>query len=586
MPRLKSKKRQSDLYNVGRKSTQKEALSKEQLRYNSLLKEKIPENQRVDPTVTKREQLTAELIAFYRKRPDVCCEQLLGIKLNLYQKILIRGSWDKRFIMWLMSRGLGKTWLGCIFIVLKAILYNNLLIGIVSPTYIQSKRAMLDKIEREILRDAPFLLSEYSNFSRSQENCSITFHNASRIKAVSAGQDDNSSQRGDRYQIIMADEYFSIQEDVINRVINPSMNNRSNYKVGMDVSKAFKNQLIITTTSYYRFNHLWREFKTYLTNMLNGDTDYAVYAFPYQVGIDVGLFDEVFINKEKQRLPKDDFDMEYGCQFPAIGENSWIKPNDLEACADLEAFYLSGDKEYETIISVDVARTEGGDNSVFNVGRLKPNIHGDYEVDLVFTRTMNGARFVEQHVVLRDLLKQYPNTIRVFMDIQGLSKGLYDECLKPYWDAELQKELFPIIAMNDDQAKNNIKNGIPLIYGINGSTELNHNMGMAVKKYTQKHLFHMYNSGTCNNTDGIIGIQEQTQIIEAEATRREIMKIEAVPSGNYLKFQLPDGMKTSKNHRKDRWIAVCMLLWGAEQIAIEKLEGDQGDGCLAVALRW
>lgn len=586
MPKLKTKKRPSKLFDKGRESTKKEALTREQLRLNSLLLEKVPEEQRVQPIITKREQLTAELIAFYRERPDVCSEQLLGIKLNLYQKILIRDSWDRRFIMWLMSRGLGKSWLGALFLVLKAILYSNILIGIVAPTYGQARRVMFDKIEREILRDAPFLLSEYCNFSRSQDNTALEFHNKSRIKAVSSGQDDKSSQRGDRYQILMADEYFNIPEDVINRVINPSMNNVANYKVGMDKSKVFKNQLIITTTTYYRFNHLWREFKTYLTAMLNGDSDYAVYAFPYQVGIDVGLFDEVFINKEKQRLTKDDFDMEYGCMFPAISENSWINPNDLEKCADLETFYLKGDKEYETIMSVDVARTEGGDNSVFHVGRLRPNLKGEYEVDLIYTRTMNGARFVEQHEVLRNLLKQFPNTIRVFMDIQGLSKGLYDECLKPYWDTEEQKEFSPIIAMNDEQAKINIQNGIPLIYGILGSTELNHNMGVAVKKYTQKHLFHMYNNGTCNNSDGKISFEEQVQVIEAEATRREIMKIEGIPTGNFYKFAPSDNLKGSNAKRKDRWIATCMLLWGAEQIKIERDEGYMKDVCIGEAFKF
>lgn len=185
----------SALYDKGRKTTQQNHKEVENKRLK-FLDEHVPEKQRVKPTITKRSQLTAELISFFRLRPDVCSEFLLGIRLNFYQKICIRGSWNKRFVMWLMSRGLGKSWLGVLFLVLKAILYNDLLIGIVAPTYGQARRNIIDKLEREILRDAPFLVSEYSKFNKSQDDTSIVFHNRSRIKAVSSGQDDKSSQRG------------------------------------------------------------------------------------------------------------------------------------------------------------------------------------------------------------------------------------------------------------------------------------------------------------------------------------------------------------------------------------------------------
>ena len=584
---MKMSKVRSNLYTKGRKNKQKELSEKEIKRLQQdLINEKIPEDQRVQPKITKREQLTAELIAYYRERPDVCCEELLGIKLNLYQKVLIRGSWKKKFVMWLMSRGLGKSWLAMVFLVLKAILYPDLLIGIISPTYSQSRRVLLDKFEREILRDAPFLMQEYKDFPKSQDNTSVTFHNRSRIKAVSSGQGDNSSQRGDRFQILLADEYAQLKKDVIDRVVNPSMNNKAGYKVGKNADDMVSNQLIIASTTYYRFNHLWSEFNIYFQNMLNNDKNYCVFAFPYQVGIDVGLFEETFINKEKQRLSKDDFDMEYGCQFPAIGENSWIDPNDLEKCAKLDRFYFEGDNTSETVISVDVARTENKDNSCFHVGKLIPKNDGEIEIELVRTITMNGARFEEQHKVLRDLLKDYPNTIRIYMDIQGVGKGLYDESSKVYFDVELQKELPPLIALNDEQAIRNIPNGIKMIYGIAASQELNHKMGMSIKKYTQKGWLHMYHSGTVSATGADLTIIEKAQLMEAEATRRELMKIEATPQGNYLKFDLPKSMQNSKTHRKDRWSALIMLLHGVERIKEERMGDDDEDFCLGMATRF
>jgi hypothetical protein len=587
---MANSKPKSTLFRKGRKTTQREMEMKHQMEIVKQLDKMsntytIPDDVKIPPKITKREQLTAELIAFYRQRPDVCCEDLLGIKLNLYQKLLIRGSWNKRFVMWLLSRGLAKSWTGMVFLVLKAMLYRKILLGIIAPSFAQARRVLLDKLEREIMDLSPMLLLEKDKFPKSQDDTSITFFNGSRIKAVSSGQGDKSSQRGDRFQVILADEYAQLKKEVIDRVINPSMNNKANYKVGQKNKDGFKNQLIIASTSFYRFNHLWEEFKIYLNAMLESDNDYVIFAFPYQVGIDVGLYDEVFIAKEKRRLSKEDFEMEYCNCFPAVSDNSWIDPRDVEACACLNTFYLYGNDEYETCIGVDVARTPGGDNTAMHVGRLLPQKNGDIDVDIVRTVTMNGATFAEQHKMLRSLLKDYPRTIRIGMDIQGLSKGLYDECIKPYWDAELQKELPPLIDMNDKQAIANIKNGILIIYGILGSAELNHNMGLLVKKYTQKRRIRFYHAGTSNDDGRDLTLMEAAQIAEARATQVELLKIEAKPSGNYLKFDLPDTMKGSKFHRKDRWSACGHLLYVVNQIEEERQEGEDC-GSVAMSFAW
>jgi hypothetical protein len=389
----------------------------------------------------------------------------------------------------------------------------------------------------------------------------------------------------DRYQILLCDEYAQIPEQIVNRVINPTMNNVSNYSPDMEESEIMNNQLIIASTSYFRFNHLWKEFKSYLEGMLENNEDYVVFAFPYSVGIKVKLYDAAFIKKEKKRLSKEDFDMEYGCQFPQLSENSWIKPQDIEKCSDLNRFYFKGDQEYETIMSFDVGVVEGGDNSCIKVGRLLPQKDGSYEVDEVRTVTMNGASYTKQHEVLRNLLKDYPNTIRIMMDVNGVGKGLYQECLKPYWDAELQKELPPLIDMNDKTACNNIPNGVKIIYGVVAGAELNHNMGITIKKYFEKHKIHMYNAATSNDDEGILTLEEEAQKLEAEATRREIMKIEAVPQGNYFKFQINKEISGSSTARKDRWSSLNMLLYGVE-LLVEERNNDSGDECVGAAYSW
>ncbi len=538
----------------------------------------IPDEVKIPPVITRRDQLTAELIAYYDKRPDVCCEELLGIRLNTYQKILLRGSWNVKFIIWIMARGLAKSWLGLVFLVLKCLLNRNILAGIIAPSFKQAKRVLLDKLERELYDLSPMLMVETQRFSKSQDDCSITFYNGSRISAVSAGQGDNSSQRGDRFHIIMADEYAQIKREIIDRVVNPSMNNKANYRVG-NQKGGFQNQLLITSTPFYRFNHFWDTFKEYLTAMLSGDANYIVWAFPYQVGIDVGLYDADFIEKEKRRLSKEDFDMEYGCRFPSLSESAWIDPHYLEQCCDLDTFYFDGDMTYQTVIAIDVARVKGGANTAFQVGKINPLPDGDWEVDLVRTVTMNGATFKAQHEKLRELLRHYPNTVRIYFDTNAIGQGFYEECIKPFWDAALQLELPPLVDRNDRELLGKLQNANPILYALSPQTQINHEMGHCVKKYVEKGKIHFYHPGTSNARDTQRTVEEETQILEAQATRAEMMKIEAFPTGNFLRFDLPDSMKGSRNHRKDRWSALSMLLWGVDELQREEASGKMDNMC-------
>ena len=313
--------------------------------------------------------------------------------------------------------------------------------------------------------------------------------------------------------------------------------------------------------------------------MLEGNQNYIIWAFPYQVGIDVGLYDADFIEKEKRRLSKEDFDMEYGCRFPSLSESAWIDPHYLEKCCDLDTFYFDGDEIFETVIAIDVARVKGGANTAFHVGKINPLPDHEVDIDIVRTVTMNGAIFKDQHKTLRELLRHYPNTVRVYFDANQIGKGFYEECIKPFWDAEEQTELPPLVDMKDKDLMGKIPNANPILYGILPQIQINHEMGHAVKKYVEKHRVHFYHSGTTNTDEADRTVEEETQILEAQATRAEMMKVEAFPTGNFLRFDLPDSMKGNKNHRKDRWSALAMLLWGIDTILQERLNASAGNMC-------
>lgn len=45
-----------------------------------------------------------EAVDYYRQRPDEYCEDVIGIKLNVYQKIMLRCIFKYDYIMFIMCR--------------------------------------------------------------------------------------------------------------------------------------------------------------------------------------------------------------------------------------------------------------------------------------------------------------------------------------------------------------------------------------------------------------------------------------------------------------------------------------------------
>lgn len=517
----------------------------------------------------KRRKLLAESIVFFRKYPEIFCEQVLEIKLNLYQKVLLRAFFDSKYSLWVLSRGLGKTWLGALALVIYCMLYKGTLAGVIAPSFRQSKILVEDKIIKDLMDRSPFLRSEIQKVVVSQAEARVEFYNGSRIMAVPTG--DGNKIRGYRFHVLMCDEYAQIKKEILDLVVNPMMNVKRGYEVGKtDYDDELGNRLLVTSSAYYQHNHLYHLTRQYVDEIVNGNDKYFVAILDYRIGLEVGLFDDDHIEKEKKRLSALDFGMEYECIFPNLAENSWINPDDLINCSVLTHIETEGINGYNYIIGLDVARVEGNDNTIAHVVKLVPR-KGYVQKHLVYTLSMNGEKFEVQAKKIRDLLKKYPNTIRIFMDTNGLGVGLADELSKPYFDVEEQKEYPPLIDMNDEQAMREITNGVPLIYGIKPTNEINHKMGMAVKTATQKHHLKMYSLEAGDDKvmiDEILTQEEELQILEAEATRRECIMIQAKPNGNFFKFE--PAIKKGKGSRKDRWSALGFALYGAELIEEEK----------------
>ena len=77
--------------------------------------------------LTKDEELklttAEELIFFYRANPCQAAKDLLDIELTWFQRKILKSLWKRKYVMLLLGRGIGKTWITALFAVLYALLY-------------------------------------------------------------------------------------------------------------------------------------------------------------------------------------------------------------------------------------------------------------------------------------------------------------------------------------------------------------------------------------------------------------------------------------------------------------------------------
>ncbi|KKM87817.1 hypothetical protein LCGC14_1265160, partial [marine sediment metagenome] len=164
-----------------------------------------------------------QLIDFYREYPEIAAEDLLNIRLADIQKVVLRAMWNKNYVMSIMCRGSGKTFLNGVFACLKCMLYPGHRVGLLAPTFRQSK-FMFDECDRLWKRSPIFQNATIKKPTHQSDNCYIEFKSVagrpgSKIQAVPLG--DGSKIRGSRFFSIICDEFPHIPEEIFNMVIRP-----------------------------------------------------------------------------------------------------------------------------------------------------------------------------------------------------------------------------------------------------------------------------------------------------------------------------------------------------------------------------
>jgi hypothetical protein len=436
-----------------------------------------------------------ELVLYYRENPDIAALDLLGIDLAPHQRLSLKAMWKCPFVILCLTRGGGKTFMLALFAVLRALLFPGEKIGIIAPTYRQSKFVFAE-IEKMYERSPEFRAACVKPPVKSPESCYVKLQGSenkvgSSIEALPLG--DGGKIRGARFFTIICDELAQIPSDILDIVVRGMMatskNPMENVRKIEEQEKLLaegkidkiqgpeQNKIVFASTAYYQYNHFWdrvQGFQQILNDKIEQAAKLMAEGKPvpeelrvicrgdspnhgqvkHRVMMDnkraliffnfedppAGFMNQDSIEEARREMTDYMFRMEYCCYFPADSDGFFARSlldkarNHREFSCHLEA----KNKDLVYILGIDPARS--GDNfaiAVYAVDISKRTI------SLVRMLTYNKKTFPDMHYEIRRLMKVY-NVAEIGMDSGGGGRTIRDlmadkDCLPQGEDLILQR---------------------------------------------------------------------------------------------------------------------------------------------------
>ena len=505
------------------------------------------------------------LIGFYRQHPVLAAYDLLGVELVDIQRIIFRDMWFRDYVIVVACRGLGKSFLQALLATLKALLYPGHRVGLIGSSYRQSK-VMFREVEALYQASGIFREATVRPPVKSTDMCEVRFRPAgkyagSSILAIPLGN-DGSKIRGQRFFTICVDEMAQVPEQIFNLVIRPmgatEHNPIENVKkierknklisLGLPVEDEIStNKIVMTSSGYFKVNHMWQRMKHYWKKMSEGNKKYAVHQAAYW-DLPEGFLNKSNIEEARDTMPRILFEMEY-CGKMISDSEGFFKASVIESCIanQIDNYYTVkplGAKDSRYIMAVDPARARDSFAIlIFEVCKTVSRI--------VYAATYTGVSSIETVKRIFKLRDKF-NLVRIIMDSQG--GGLQT---KDLLEAGMDNNK-PILDILD---KNNIrKQGDMILQLFNPSTSTNTDANFTALSMLEKKTILFPGPPQ-------FGSDEEDDIYEYITTlKKQILSIVVThnPNGS-LNFNTQ-----SKLAKKDLYSCFVMGCWMIKQLTKEE----------------
>ena len=568
------------------------------------------------------------------------CKQIFNINILPSQALFLCEMWNRRFPMLIASRGFGKSFILSLYSMIRALLLPDRKVVVVGAAFRQSK--VLFEYMETIWNNSPILRSmcdANSGPRRDVDRCVMRINN-SRVTCLPLG--DGQKIRGQRANDIISDEFASIPRDIFETVVagfaavssDPIENvkkiaaRKKALELGLEIEEETDsvlenkdNQIILSGTAYYDFNHFaeyWKKWKSIIKSQgkqnrlreIFGEDppkdfnwkDYSIIRVPYEL-LPEGFMDASQVARSKATVHAGIYQMEFGACFTRDSQGFFKRPL-IESC-------VSNDGSNDSTIIKD----SKGEDVIFEASlRGDPNKKYIFGVDpasevdnfsIVVLEVNNDHRRIvhcwttnrEQHKQkvksgfssesdfyaycarkIRDLMRIFP-CVHIAMDAQGggiaVMESLHDS--DKLEDGEVA--IWPVI--DDDKPKDtDDQRGLHILEMCQFAkydwlAEANH--GLRKDLEDKAILFPRFDAitlGLSNVEDGLKGRVFDTLeqcVMEIEDLKDELTMIQITQTATGRdKWDTPEtvlGTGKKGKQRKDRYSALIMANMAARTLA-------------------
>lgn len=545
--------------------------------------------------------------SYWRANPHRFAEEFLGLKLKLFQKILLYAMMVYDNFYFVAARGIGKTFLVAIFAVCRGILYPGSLMVACSCTFKQGKEIAL-KIVDLLMPKSPLLRNEISEYCIARDECAIYFKNGSYLKIYVA----NENARGARSNIIIIDESRMVNQHIVDTVFKP-MNacpRQPGYLSKPEYAHLQEmNKELYMSSAWYCASEMYDKVKAYTANMLDASLKYFICALPYQLSILEGLLMRKQIENDMSEATFSDiaFSMEreslfYGSMEDALFDFKVVNSRRVisKALLDLE-FYRSNNIKIQDkqkgelrILSVDVAlmasKKHDNDASALIIHSAMPTTTHNYIDNIVHISTQEGLITEELGMLIMRYFYQYDCDYLV-VDANGVGMAVVDFIMSDRYDPVYGQTYGAIDCIDNPEISERckVRGARKALYAIKANAKLNNDMAITLRAGFQNGYINLLvgDAQAEDELSKIKGFQKMTDIQQARCRLpyiqttfliNELINLTHDTSNGLIKVKEKTGM------RKDRYSSLEYGYWIITQELGKKLKPKQNNNNIAQKL--
>lgn len=251
----------------------------------------------------------------------------------------------------------------------------------------------------------------------------------------------NSKIRGSRFYLVVVDELAQVPDQILDMVVRPMgatslapmervrrlEHQNKLIEMGLarpeDFEEETVNKMIMTSSGYFKFNHMWRRMKSYWRAMEEAeargeDCQYSVWQVPHW-DLPTGFLDMNNVEEARRVMSHAEFRMEYEAAMISDSEG-FFKASLLDACThgSGHSVELKGTASGQYIMGVDP--NQGGKAScgvvIIKIGATNR---------LVSAIELKGKTTQDLTTAVQKLSETF-NIVRIFMDKGGGGKAICD----------------------------------------------------------------------------------------------------------------------------------------------------------------